>query len=242
MRPTDARTVVVTGAAGGIGGSIAAHIAGLGYHVVATDIDGDKLSELQLGAAGSLDPRPLDIANEEQVSALFAEPELRAGLVGVVLCAGATRRATLLESTTADTSALVQTNLLGTYFCLRAAAEAFADRGGSIVVITSINAIRALPTQAVYSATKAALQSMVASAAVELGPRGIRVNAIAPGAVLTEMNPGLELDSSVAEDIPLRRVGRSSDMNGAAAFLLGDTSSYITGTTVVVDGGLLHVR
>lgn len=236
-------TIVVTGAAGGIGGSIARYLGTTGYRVVAADIDPGGLARLNgEGPDDTFLTRRLDVADERAVGELFSDPHVSDDLAGVVLCAGITRRASLMDSTSDDARMLVQTNLLGTHFGLQAAAKALGDRSGSLIVITSINAIRALPTQAIYSATKAATQSMISSAAVELGPRGIRVNAIAPGAILTEMNADLRAEDPLADRIPLRRIGRPEDLNGAVGFLLGEESAYITGATLVIDGGLIHLR
>lgn len=240
---TSRGTIVVTGAAGGIGGSIARYLVTTGYRVVAADIDPGGLARLNAeGPDDTFLTRRLDVADERAVAELFSDPHVSDDLAGVVLCAGITRRASLMDSTSDDARMLVQTNLLGTYFGLQAAANALGDRSGSLIVITSINAIRALPTQAIYSATKAATQSMISSAAVELGPRGIRVNAIAPGAILTEMNADLRAEDPLADRIPLRRIGRPEDLNGAVGFLLGEESAYITGATLVIDGGLIHLR
>ena len=237
-------TVVVTGAAAGIGRSTAVHLACAGYRVVAADIDREGLAGLRadMHPATALTTRPLDIGDHDQVAALFSDPDVTRRLYGSVLCAGVTRRSSLTETSAADAETLTRTNLLGTLHGIQATAAALDGRPGSVVVITSINAVRPLPSQAVYSATKAALESLVASAAVELGPRGVRVNAIAPGAIVTAMNPGLGPDDPLAGRIPLRRLGRPSDIAGAVACLLGDAGAYISGATLTVDGGLLHVR
>jgi NAD(P)-dependent dehydrogenase (short-subunit alcohol dehydrogenase family) len=116
-------------------------------------------------------------------------------------------------------------------------------RHGSIVVITSINAAIGLADQAVYSAAKAGVTSLVGAAAIEGGPNGIRVNAVAPGSIRTRgMNPDAGNDPSSSAMIPLRRVGQPFDLVGPTRFLLSDESQYVTGCVLTVDGGLMHVR
>ncbi|WP_138445405.1 SDR family NAD(P)-dependent oxidoreductase [Sinomonas susongensis] len=240
------RAVVVTGAGGGIGSSIALHLARAGYRVVAADISAEGLAALEGRADGlGIEAVSADTSEEADVHGLFERAQDGSGkLHGAVLCAGLTRRRSLTETTLEEFGELVRANLQGTFLGLREAGRRLeaGGAGGSIVAVTSINAFRALPSQAVYSAAKAAIQSLVASAAVELGPSGTRVNALAPGAVLTPMNPGLDAGDPLRERIPARRIGLPEDLDGAAEFLLGDQSRYITGTSLVVDGGMMAYR
>jgi len=248
QRSPEARVVVVTGAGGGIGSSIALHLAQCGHLVLAADRDAESLAATAASAleAGTLlKPVCLDVADEAAVHDLFARAQaLGGGLHGLVHCAGATRKLGLLETTSADYEDLIRVNLTGAFYCLREAGAALVEAGvgGSLIAISSINARRPLPSQAVYSATKSAIESLVVSAAVELGGHGIRVNAIAPGAVLTTMTSELVGNEKFLEKIPLGRVGTPQDLNGAVDFLLGDRSQYVTGATFVVDGGRTHYR
>lgn len=144
----------------------------------------------------------------------------------------------------ADYERIVSTNLTGSFVCLTVAARALVDQGlgGAMVAITSVNAQRPLVTQAVYSATKAALEVLVQTLAVELGRSGIRVNAVAAGAVDTPMNPRIQERTDIFAQLPLRRVGAPAEIAAAIRFLVSDAASYITGSSLVVDGGLLQVR
>ncbi len=128
---------------------------------------------------------------------------------------------------------------------MRAAHLALRRQGtpGSVVVVSSINGLIGLPSQAVYSAAKAAVNSLVTAGAVEGGPYGIRVNAIAPGSTRTAgMNPNAGDDPAENLGIPMRRVGQPEDMVGPVRFLLSDESAYVTGCVLTVDGALMHVR
>src|SRR5450830_113153 len=158
--------VVVTGAGGGIGSSIALHLARCGYHVLAAVHREESLAGLAAAASTedlTLDAVAADTSERDAVRGLFGRaagfPE---ALHGVVLCAGVTKRLSLLDTTDEDFAGLIQVNLTGTFFGLREAGLAFRenDSGGSIVAVTSINAFRALPSQAAYSATKAGIQSL----------------------------------------------------------------------------------
>lgn len=242
------RTIVVTGAGSGIGFSVALRLARCNYRVVAVDIRARGLQDLARTADErglSVDTCVADAANEDEVAAIFLDASRRSEpLHGSVLCAGVTRRLSVLETTVEDLAELSRVNLASALLGIRETGRALRGqkRPGAILVVSSINAFRALPSQAAYSATKAAIESLVTSAALDLGPHGVRVNALAPGAILTPMNPDLAPDGDLAKRVPLGRVGRASDLDGAAQFLLSDDASYITGASLVVDGGLMHVR
>jgi L-rhamnose 1-dehydrogenase len=140
---------------------------------------------------------------------------------------------------------LIGANLKSNFLVMRAALLALRRQGGggSVVVVSSINATIGLPDQAVYTAAKAAVNSLVTAAAVEGGPYGTRVNAIAPGLTRTRgMSPRAGDDPAENRAIPLGRVGQPIDMVGPVRFLLSDESAYVTGSVLSVDGGLMHLR
>lgn len=238
--------VIITGAGGGIGAAIALAVAAWGASTVGVDVDPAGLEALDRKSTAQnlqLSTCVLDVRDQERVRNLVRTVARREGLAGLVHCAGVTARAHLAETPAETFRDLVEVNLTGTFNCLQAAsAEMRLQRAGSIVVITSVNALRPLPSQAVYSATKAGLESLVRSLAVDLAAEGVRVNAIAPGAIATAMNPGLLNDAYMAASIPIGRVGMPADLVGPTLFLLSDASAYVTGATLVVDGGLLNVR
>lgn len=240
------RVAVVTGAAGGIGRAVALGLARAGGRVTAADRDGERLRDLVRSAeAEDLDIRAvkLDVRDRKEVVGLFGAAERAGGVETMVHCAGVTARQSVLETDSDTWREVVEINLAGTLHCLQAAGRHMRDRGrGAIVVITSVNASWPLPSQAIYSACKAAASSLVGSLSVELGPAGVRVNAIAPGAIATGMNPDIELDRDLARRIPLLRIGQPEDLVGPVLFLLSDRAAYVTGATLVVDGGLLQTR
>ena len=157
--------------------------------------------------------------------------------------AGVTRRKHLLETTPEEIEEIINTNLKGAIYCLTGAAQQMLrqDRGGNIVIVTSINALNPLPSQAVYSSTKAALEALVRCLATDLASSNIRVNSVAPGAINTDMNKHFtpEILAKLESRIPLGRVGDSEDVGEVVSFLVSDSARYITGATIVVDGGFL---
>ena len=152
----------------------------------------------------------------------------------------------MLDMPLSDYERIVSTNLTGSFVCLTAIARHMVEQGlgGSIVAITSVNVFRPLVGQAVYSATKAAVDLLVRTLAVEVGSAGVRVNAIAAGGVDTPMNPpaGRNDRDAFVKRLPLGRIGQADDIANAVRFLVSDNASYITGASLLVDGGLAQMR
>ncbi|WP_165971940.1 SDR family NAD(P)-dependent oxidoreductase [Paenibacillus piri] len=243
------RTVLVTGAGSGIGRAIAAGFLDAGANVIASDINMEQLNELR-SRHGCASGRPLhilrtDVREREQVLALF-ESNPFGRLDAVVHAAGITASLLLTETDDETYRKLIETNVNGTFHVLQEAVSVMRDNaeGGTIVVIGSINAMWPLANQAVYTATKAAIDSLAKSLAVEVAPLQIRVNVVAPGAIDTPMNHRLtgERKAALAARIPLRRIGIPEDLVGITQFLSSPLSSYITGSTFVVDGGFIVGR
>jgi NAD(P)-dependent dehydrogenase (short-subunit alcohol dehydrogenase family) len=244
------RAAVVTGAASGIGKAVARSLAADGLAVYATDIDDAGLEVL--GAASreegwTLWPRTMDVRDPDAVVAVLAGLKAHDDHLSVLAhCAGITWRGSMLDMPLPDYDRIVSTNLTGSFVCLTAGARLMVEQGlgGSIVAITSVNVLRPLVPQAVYSATKAAVDVMVRTLAVEVGRAGVRVNAIAAGGVDTPMNPRDPTDrrDEFAKRLPLGRIGQAQDIADAVRFLIGDGASYITGASLLVDGGLAQLR
>jgi NAD(P)-dependent dehydrogenase (short-subunit alcohol dehydrogenase family) len=240
-----AAVIIITGAASGIGRAVACSSAEDGLAVRATDIDEaglHGLAEEGRGKGWALIPTIMDVREPSAVRSLF-QAARNDHVVAFVHCAGITWRGCMLDMPLSDYERIVSTNLTGSFVCLTEAARLMVERdqGGSIVAITSVNAFRPLVGQAVYSATKAALEVLVRTLAVEVGGAGVRVNAVAAGGVDTPMNPrdGRE---SLVKLLPLGRIGQAQDIANAVRFLVSDAASYITGASLLVDGGLAQVR
>lgn len=236
--------VVVTGAASGIGEELARSLA-REWTVVAADLP-ERLAELELAAAEhGFVAVGADVSRPQDVEALFEHARQTGRIGGVASCAGVTRPAHVSETTPEMFDFLIGANLKSNFLVMRAALLALRRQGGggSVVVVSSINATIGLPDQAVYTAAKAAVNSLVTAAAVEGGPYGTRVNAIAPGLTRTRgMSPRAGDDPAENRAIPLGRVGQPIDMVGPVRFLLSDESAYVTGSVLSVDGGLMHLR
>jgi NAD(P)-dependent dehydrogenase (short-subunit alcohol dehydrogenase family) len=242
-------SALVTGAGSGIGRAIAIGFAKVGASVLATDFNAEALRNLQEDAAServTLAIHEADVRDQAAVQALVAAAARSAPLDVFVHCAGITVLKTLTETSLREYRDVVETNLSGTFYCLQAvAAQMMEQRRGSIVAISSINAHWPLATQAVYTATKAAIESLCKTLAVEMAPYNVRVNAIAPGAIDTPLNRhlgGEEQRSMLERRIPLGRIGKPQDLVGTVLFLASGGAEYITGSTIVVDGGFMISR
>ncbi|GAA0639033.1 glucose 1-dehydrogenase [Kutzneria viridogrisea] len=237
------RVVVITGAARGQGAAEAELFAAEGARVVLTDILDDE------GAAVAAKIGPAarflhhDVRSEEDWSRVFARARAEFGKVdGLVNNAGIAGYNTLERTTLAQYLDMVQTNQVGVFLGIRAAIPAMREAGGgSIVNVASIAGLSGMPSMSAYAATKFAVIGMTRSAAMELGPVGIRLNAVCPGLVETTMStsvPHLRHDR-LTRAIPLRRSGSAREIADLALFLVSAESSYCTGAEFVADGGRL---
>lgn len=242
---------LVTGAGRGIGRGIALRLAEAGAAVAVADLDGDlamRVTDEIRAAGGTAEAAPADVSAEADVKSLVrACVEKMGGLDVLVNNAGIFPVCPVLEMETADFDRVVSVNLRGVFLCTREAALAMVDqgRGGAIVNVTSIDAVHpSMVGLAHYDASKHGVWGFTKNVARELAPHGIRVNALAPGGVLTEgvqeMGGGSdEAVAAFAARVPMGRMGDPDDIARAALFLASDLSSYMTGAQVIVDGGAL---
>lgn len=250
------QTAVVTGANSGIGRAIAVALAREGANVIvnyvtneaATD---DVLAEIR-DAGGSAIGFRADVSDEEQVVAMFAEAVQTFGTVDIVVNnAGMQRDAPFHEMTKRDWQQVMDVNLTGQFLCAREGIREFLRRGhrpdvsvalGKILCISSVHEIIPWAGHANYAASKGGVMLMMKSIAQEYGPKKIRINSIAPGAIKTPINTSA-WDTPAAEAellklIPYLRVGETSDIGSTAVWLASDESDYIHGTSIFVDGGM----
>jgi 3-oxoacyl-[acyl-carrier protein] reductase len=238
--PVSGRTVVVTGGTKGIGKGIAGVFARAGADVVVVGRDRERgeAAAAELGAAYVA----ADVGRAEDCERMAAEAAERFGGIDV-LCAnaGVFPDAKLEDMTEADIDAIFATNVKGTMLAVKACMPALERSGHGRVILTSsiTGPITGYPGWCHYGATKAAQLGFLRTAAIELAPKGITINAVMPGNVETEglAELGDEYRRQMEASIPLRRLGTVEDIGNAALFLATDEASYITGQTIVVDGG-----
>ncbi|RYE85531.1 MAG: glucose 1-dehydrogenase, partial [Myxococcales bacterium] len=248
-RSLEGKVAVITGASRGIGESIALAYAAQGARVVLASrkIEGVTAVAEQVTAAGG---EALAVAchtgKTDQIEALMAAAIERFGQVDVLVNNAATNPyfGPMLDVDDGAYHKTFEVNLKGYFETSRALARHVTSRGapGAIVNIASVVALGAAPLQGVYAMTKAAVVSMTQTLAYELGPVGVRVNAIAPGLIRTRFASALldspEIHGRVVERTPLGRVGNPEEIAGGAVFLASDGASFVTGHTLVIDGGL----
>lgn len=243
----DGKIAIVTGASQGIGKGIAVSLANFGADVIILGRDAGLLKETQkeIGDLGrQCEYAAFDISVQANVDTFFDEYRKTHDKLDIYVSNAAyTIRKSALDTTSEEMSGLWDTNVKGSLFGLqRAAAMMKEKRKGNIVLVTSVNALNPLPSQGVYSSTKYALEGLMRCLASDLAQYNIRVNSLAPGGINTHMNKELynnrEMLERVGKQIPLGRIGEIDEMGDVVACMVSDAFRYMTGSTVLVDGGL----
>jgi len=242
----DPGVVLVVGGASGIGAAQARYLSELGTCVVVADVAADRARDLADQLGGKTIGVRLDVRDPGQWAATLRQAESAFGrpVTGMINNAGVPGGSKLIEQTSKeDYLAVLEVNQVGMFCGIRACAPAMrAGGGGSIINISSVLGIAGMAGSAAYVSAKFAIRGLTRVAALELAEANIRVNSICPGAVDTPMlrfgDDDPDALAPVARQVPLRRVADPVEIARAAAFLLSEQSSYITGADLVVDGGL----
>jgi NAD(P)-dependent dehydrogenase (short-subunit alcohol dehydrogenase family) len=242
------KSAVVIGGTTGIGHAIAIAFAQAGADVAATSRRAEEVENTakQIESSGRRTVRlTSDVTDRASLEKVLEASVKAFGKVDILVnSAGRTRRAPSLDFPEADWNSIIETNLTGAFRACQVFGRHMLERGsGRIINIASISTFVALFETTAYNASKAALGSLTKSLAVEWGPRGINVNAIAPGVIRTSLNTklidGTPRGNEFLTRTPLKRFGKPEDLGGAAVFLASDAANYVNGEILCVDGGLL---
>ncbi len=240
------RVALVTGGSRGIGRAVAQLLATQGHRVAvnytANEVAADAAVKAIAAAGGSAIAVQADVGDPDSVTAMFAMIGERLGSVEILVNnAGITRDALVLRMGVEAWDEVIETNLRSVYLVSKAALRGMLRaRWGRIVSISSVSGIAGNPGQANYAASKAGIIGFTKSVAREVGSRGITVNAVAPGFIETDMTDALgdEITTAARERIALGRLGQPEEVAAAVGYLASDDASYVTGHTLVVDGGI----
>jgi 3-oxoacyl-[acyl-carrier protein] reductase len=239
------KVAVITGSARGLGFAIAQEFLDQGATVVVTDINQEMIDSAvaKLEPSGNVFGVLMDVSDINSVQAGMEAIIEKYGQIDILVNnAGITKDGLLMRMSDSEFDSVIAVNLKGTFNATRTVSQyMLKQRSGNIINISSVVGITGNIGQANYSASKAGVIGLTKTSAKEFAKRGIRVNAIAPGFIKTDMTDALSdaAKDSLQKSIPLGRLGLPSDVANAAAFLAGDKASYITGQVLVVDGGMV---
>ncbi|WP_088240401.1 3-oxoacyl-[acyl-carrier-protein] reductase [Calothrix rhizosoleniae] len=245
LQTLQGKVAIVTGASRGIGRAIAGELAKLGANVVVNYASSSQAAEELVteitSAGGNAIALQADVSQGDQVDSLFKTAIDKFKRIDILVNnAGITRDTLLLRMKPEDWQAVINLNLTGVFLCTRAASKIMLkQRSGRIVNIASVAGQMGNPGQANYSAAKAGVIGFTKTVAKELAPRGITVNAVAPGFIATDMTEDIKSEE-ILQFIPLGRYGQPEEVAGMVRFLAADTAAaYITGQVFNVDGGMV---
>ena len=243
----DGRVVIITGGAQGIGEACARRFAREGAKVVLADID-DACGQALASELGALYVH-CDVGDKRDVDALVARTMAAHGRIDVLVNnAGIFKAADFLDVSEADFDAVLRVNLKGAFLVGQAVAREMARAGkGNIVNMSSVNSVLTIPTIASYNVSKGGINQLTRVMALALADKGIRVNAVAPGTIATDLAVRAVLTSEEAKTkimmrTPMKRLGQPSEIADLVAFLASDAASYITGEIVTIDGGRMTLN
>ncbi len=230
----EVKKALVSGGTKGIGGAIVTKFLDEGYSVVATTRDKTKANIIE---HKNLIVENLDLSSKESISEFQEKLESFKPSI-LVNNAGVTKDNLFLRMTENDWNEVIETNLNGTYKLTKMfLKDMIKNKWGRIINIGSVSGLMGNPGQTNYSASKAALEGFTRSLAKEIGSRNVTVNLVSPGFINTDMTSDLSIET-LEDQIPLRRIGNPSDVASLVSFLASEGAGYITGQTLVVDGGL----
>ncbi|XDZ64884.1 SDR family NAD(P)-dependent oxidoreductase [Alphaproteobacteria bacterium LSUCC0684] len=240
---------LVTGAAQGIGFAAAQKLSEDGFRILLADINKDGV----IDAAGRIGEDSVglacDMGNSDEINAMFDHiSEAFGPLTVLVNNAGIARPGDFLDTSLEDFKAVIDVNLTGTFLATQRAARMMVDHKikGAIINMSSINAVVSIPTIPAYCASKGGVMQLTKATSLALAPHGIRVNAVGPGSIDTEMLAGVNANPDAMQMVmsrtPLKRIGRPEEIASVIAFLASDAASYITGETIYADGGRLGMN
>lgn len=240
---------LITGGAQGIGFACAQALAEQGHRIALADIQADTVQNAAQKLGNGAVAYPCDMGDSEQVAALFARIDSELGpLSALVNNAGVALPGDFLAYSMEDFQRVININLVGVFQATQLAAQSMIKAGieGAIVNMSSINAVVSIPAIPAYCASKGGVQQLTKSSSLALAPHGIRVNAVGPGSIDTEMMAGVnanpEAMKTALSRTPLGRIGQASEIANVVAFLASEKASYVTGETIYVDGGRLGLN
>jgi 3-oxoacyl-[acyl-carrier protein] reductase len=238
--------VLISGGASGIGWATAEAFARRGWLIIIADKQHDRAQGLIRDYAGSMEAVSMDVASTQSVEDTFDEVFSRHGrLDALINSAGIQQWSSLAEIDWSAWSSVLDVNLNGTLRCLQAAGRRMIHSGGGAIVnLSSVAGVRGVPGRAPYAASKAGVEAVTRTAAVEWASRGVRVNAVAPGYVDSELveeyvKAGRLALAPILARIPMGRMAQPAEIANVICFLCSEEASYVTGQVIVADGGFL---